>query len=142
MTLNYLWYWCVTGQKLGFVCLFVLRKTQTPLKCLFLSCYAPSVQNVFLTRRQLCYKNYSFITKNLPRAKLHDWGSTSGLASSPPHLFCLLHSACVMPVSLMKIQLKIPKEVEKSRPESIVSLGTFERKWLLSPGQCFTEAVE
>ena len=37
-----------------------------------------------------------------------------------------------MPVTLMKIQLKIPKEAEKSGPESIVSLETLEHKWLLS----------
>jgi len=43
-------------------------------------------------------------------------------------LFCLLYSACVMPVTLMKIQLKIPKEAEKSGPESIVSLETLEHK--------------
>lgn len=52
----------------------------------------------------------------------------------PPRPICFFcYSACVMPVILVKIQLKIPKEVEKSSPESIVSLGTLGHKWLRSP---------
>lgn len=59
----------------------------------------------------------------------------------PPHAPCPICSACVMPVTLMKIQLKIAR-VEKPSLKSVVSLRTLEHKWLSSPGQCFTEALE
>lgn len=147
MILNYLWNWCMTGQNLASVCLVGFFSKENP-KQLCNACF----EAVMPPQYKMCsWLEDNFLIKIIILEQKTFQGLNCMTEDAqvdllapcpPPHQFYLLYSACVMPVTLSKIQLKIPKEVEKSSPESTVSFGTLEHKWLLSPWQCFTEALE